>query len=80
MLKTAEQGVQMLDKVFMTYLVLASAVWEMAAAPGSPEQQVAAVTVLDVLGFLQFCRMRLSTYTTLVQVPVWSQAVTKRLS
>ena len=58
----------MLDKLFMTYLVLASGVWEMAAS-GSPEQQVAAVAVLDMLGYLQFCRMRLLTYTTLVQVP-----------
>ncbi len=69
----------MLDKVFMSYLVLASGVWEMAAAPGSPEQQAAAVTLLDVLGYLHFCRMRLSTYTTLVQVPPRGQVATKRL-
>ena len=52
----------------MTYLVLASGAWEMAAPLGAPEQQAAAVAVLDALGYLHFCRMRLTAHTTLVQV------------
>ena len=59
---------QMLDRVFMTYLVLASAMWETAATIGGDEQHAAAVAVLDALGYLHFCRMRLTTHTTLVQV------------
>ena len=65
-------ALQMLDRVFMTYLVLASAIWEVAAPIGGPEQQAAAVAVLDTLGYLHFCRMRLTTYTTLVQVRLHS--------
>ena len=52
----------------MTYLVLVSGIWEMAQSLGGPEQQAAAVAVLDLLGNLHFCRMRLTTHTTLVQV------------
>ena len=52
----------------MTYLVLASGIWEMAAALKGPEQQAVAVAVLDVLSHLHFCRMRLTTHTTLIQV------------
>ncbi len=61
-------ALQILDRVFMTYLVLVSAIWEMAAPIGGPEQEAAAVAVLDTLSYLHFCRMRLTTHTTLVQV------------
>lgn len=60
---------QMLDKLFMTYLLLTSAIWEGAAAGGLQARQEAAVLVLDVAANLHFCRMRLSSYATLIQVP-----------
>lgn len=58
----------MLDKLFMTYLVQLSTIWEVAASgEGQQSQQEAAVLVLDVLSNLHFCRMRLSAHTSLIQ-------------
>lgn len=58
----------MLDKLFMTYLVELSTIWEVAASgEGQQSQQETAVLVLDVLADLHFCRMRLSAHTSLIQ-------------
>ncbi len=66
---------QVLDKVFMCAVLLMSTFWDAAGksdgrlAEGqsrmAPEE--VAVRLLDVLGHLQFCRMRLSVYSLLLQ-------------
>ncbi|BDA43549.1 hypothetical protein COCOBI_04-5610 [Coccomyxa sp. Obi] len=66
---------QVLDKVFMCAVLLMSTFWD---AAGKREDRLAegqsrmapeeiAVRLLDVLGHLQFCRLRLSVYSLLLQ-------------
>ena len=56
---------QMLDKVFMCAVLLLSTVWEGASSGAGAAG--AAVRLMDALGALQFCRMRLSAYALLLQ-------------
>lgn len=67
---------QVLDKVFMSIVLLAASFWD-AAAPEQAQQASVkisglsktsmAVSLLDTLAHLQFCRMRLSAYSVLLQ-------------
>jgi hypothetical protein len=67
---------QVLDKVFMSIILLAASFWD-AAAPeqaqqatsriSSPSNPSVVVGLLDTLAHLQFCRMRLSAYSVLLQ-------------
>lgn len=68
---------QVMDKVFMSVVLLLSTFWDTAI----PEQQLQskaqkdqglsrqgiAVSLLDTLAHVQFCRMRLSAYSVLLQ-------------
>ena len=66
---------QVMDKVFMSVVLLLSTFWD-AAAPEerstarkgiAPSRQDSAVSLLDTLAHVQFCRMRLSAYSVLLQ-------------
>ena len=66
-----------MDKVFMSVVLLLSTFWD-TAAPEQQQQSKArkdqglsrqgiAVSLLDTLAHVQFCRMRLSAYSVLLQ-------------
>ena len=66
----------MLDKVFMSIVLLAASFWDTATpeqaqqAPGKIlglSKTTMVVSLLDTLAHLQFCRMRLSAYSVLLQ-------------
>ena len=67
---------QVMDKVFMSIVLLLSTFWD-AAAPEEVQgathkgmalsRQGIAVSLLDTLAHVQFCRMRLSAYSVLLQ-------------
>ncbi len=78
---------QVLDKVFMCAVLLMSTFWDAAAKPvrGLAEGQSrmapeeVAVRLLDILGHLQFCRMRLSVYSLLLQALLTATANTSEV-
>ena len=57
---------QVLDKAFMCAVLLMSTMWEGAASSGGARDDMA-VALMDALSCLQFCRMRLSVYSLLLQ-------------
>ena len=67
---------QVMDKVFMSIVLLLSTFWD-AAGPEEDQgttlkgkassRQGIAVSLLDTLAHVQFCRMRLSAYSVLLQ-------------
>ncbi len=67
---------QVMDKVFMSIVLLLSTFWDAAAPEGkqgaahkgtAASRQGIAVSLLDTLAHVQFCRMRLSAYSVLLQ-------------
>ncbi|KAK9841030.1 hypothetical protein WJX81_006565 [Elliptochloris bilobata] len=73
---------QVLDRAFSSAVVLLGAFWAVAVArpgvlrnrPQPPSPDEVAVRALDCLAHLQFCRMRLSAYSALLQAVLTAAA------